>query len=359
MLPDDFHLETRYHYTQLNNSEKKLYLFLVELFLARKYRFLYPVFEESVPDDPEIRALPRFYFDHEEFVDSFKVYRAVLWDCPEFYYVCVSEMHFEENGVVSFLGAPGYTDEEIDHYNRLLDEILHRFDHIEDAFELELAVHDYILREFDYDDFDRTEAVVERGEVFHVVSLLKTGRGACAAFASLMQFVLQRRGVPVIYLVSTTKDDEEGDLHAWLAVKISGEYYHLDVTFNEGETQDPEMPQYTSFNITDAEAEEAYWLPREEYPDLVCTATEANYYHRRGLYFKTVEEIERALSAFCVLNEGKGEACYFYFRTAPELEVETVKQAVCRTIPPSVDGYRSTFYGDGDYYALGIHYHTS
>ena len=357
MLPDDFHLEARYHYTQLNDSEKELYLFLVELFLARKFSFFYPVFEDSVPDDPEICALPRFHFNPKEFVDTTKVYRAVVWDCPELYYLSNYAMHYDGDGLFSFRSNCDYTysNEELDEYDRLLDEFLHLFDDIEDDFELELAVHDCILRKFDYDDFGMTGELFERGEIFNVISLLKTGRGVCAAFAGLMQFVLQRRGIPVIYLVAPAKDDEEGDLHAWLAVKIDGEYYHLDVTFDEGDTPDPEMPQYIHFNITDAEAEESHCLPREEYPDLVCTATAANYYHRRGLYFSTPEEITLAVSEFCALHEGERETCYYYFRVAPGLETKEVKRAVLRGISPTVDG-KSAFYCDGDYCALSVRY---
>ena len=88
----------------------------------------------------------------------------------------------------------------------------------------------------------------------------------------------------------------------------------LDVTFDETITLDPELPQYQYFNITDEEARESHGFRPEEYPGIVCTATAANYYHRLGLFYRTADEVEDAVLAFCRRHEGCGDVRYFYFR---------------------------------------------
>jgi len=357
MLPADLHLETRYHYTRLNENEKRLYVFWVELFLKEQFDFIY-TYTDKLKDDEEPAGLPVFRYDMyatEDFISEPAVLSAIQDDWPELYYITSSCYDFFPHNVMSITrGRDDYTSEEIAELNARLDEILHSFDHIEDDFELEVAVHDYITREFDYDYGVDTYDEKRKRECFTVAGMLKYGCGVCAAFAALMQFVLQRRGIPVVNLTGDAGAPGDVDLHAWLAVKIKGNYYHLDITFNEGRTKNPEFPQYMFFNVTDEEIRADHVFNYDDYPGIVCSCTDYNYFRGRGLYFTTEEEITAAVQKFVNDNIDCPDNLYYYFRVPTDFEEKSIRSAL-REAMRRVDGKITIGYLDeGGYYALEI-----
>jgi transglutaminase-like putative cysteine protease len=375
MLPADFHPEARYHYTRLEPLAQEFYLFAVDCLLSRQYRFFFASDEECLSKEEEFRDLPKFVHPDAETIYPYYVFEAITLDCPELYYTGNAYIHFDvyrslfqfscedvDYTQIDFAQEPpfvyptavSYTEEEIDALNARLDAILHRFDGIDDPFQLELAVHQFVTGSYDYEYDHELLTGRDQAEIFTVAGPLKRGRGVCAALAALVQFVLQRRGIPVANLVAPAKiEDGEDELvdHAWLAVQIDGEWYHLDVTFDESDTLDPELPQYKHFNVTDEEAREGHVFHSEKFPGIVCTATAANYYHRLGLFYRTAEEIRRAVLDFCRRHEGCGDVRYFYFRYEGLTEDEVgaaIREASLWAIIPS----RSLCIPDEGYCAL-------
>lgn len=336
MIPEDFYLENRYYYKRLNRGEKDLYRFLVELFLQRKREFIFTFSDSWVADVPEAKDIPIFvYIDYEEFVDLYKTYEYIMWDCPEFYYLSQDVFDFDmETGIHRIGGKnPFYTVEEIDKLDKLLYGILHNFDHIIDPFELELEVHDYITRNFDYDPKAHgVERLGERDfeEMFTIAGFLKTGKAVCAAFSRLMQFVLLRRGIEAAYVIADAGSEEDGiESHAWLVVKLGGHYYHLDVTFNEGGTLETQSTQYEHFNVPTEEILDDHFFKAEEYPDIICDHTEYNYYNMLGLYFETYEQIIKGLEKHLdSLNLVHGQTYNFYFKYSRELDLQKIVRSL-------------------------------
>lgn len=316
----DLLLDTRYFYNNtLSGQEKRLYRFMASLLLERRYKFYYVIDPALLPDDksPEI---PRFFLSFgpsDESCDLEKTIEALHWDFPEIFYANALFFEVDPDYLVHLGGKrmPVYTDEEIDEISRALHALSHRFDLISDEFELELAVHDYITREFDYDDLVDERTGREYKECFNVVGLIKRGVGVCGALSFLMQFILQQHGITVANIVKALADDDE-IYHSWLAVRIDGKFYHVDITFDEAESTSPDEPQYTSFNITDDEIFETHSALGDAYPNIVCNSIDANYYVRKGLYFKTAEALIQAMKDFIFrYRDSSRDTLYFYFRT--------------------------------------------
>ena len=332
----DLHLETRYQYSLLDEQEKALYLRMLDCFFGRATRF---------------RLIPE-----EIGVDIYKVFEAIRCDFPELFAVSyadivltVPEEEEDPYGPIiweyALVNGTVYTEEEYNELEKRLDDFLHLFDGIDDPFELEVAVYDYVIEHFAYashalprlDEIDRgTAEPTERAdmEVFTVAGPLKTGYGVCAAYTRLVQFVLQQHGVPAAY-ISAPSMGEEGEAntliyHAWLAVKLDGEYYHLDVTFDDTDGDDEGNFPYSHFNITDDEVDDDHIISDMEkaYPGIVCRATTYNYYHRRGLYFETADEV--ALAAFRFANDWDGvtEERIFYCRFTPGITEDEIRARI-------------------------------
>ena len=363
MLPSYFNLEKRFYYNRLNPYEKALYGFWVESLLRGYRKLIYLPSEEYAPNAEESGYAPCFFYGaYGNDIDYCKVWSYMIYDCPELYFIYHYTLGVDrENHTLYFGGdTPDYSDGEIEEINAKLEEILHIFDGISDPFLLELAVHDYITKQYEFDFEGRAEiekdgVVMDRRfyEKFTVVGLLKRGCAVCGGFIKLLQFVLQCRGFEVANILDIAGD--YGRLHSWLAVKLDGKYYHLDLTFNEGSTLDLDYPQYKYFNITDEEIWQDHEFSYEKYPEILCNSTEFNYYHKMGLFFKTKEEITEAVDKHIKSMPSITSHSRFYFRTPKDLELKTVSYAIGNALKQNGMPMASTSFTDEDgYYALEI-----
>ena len=227
-------------------------------------------------------------------------------------------LKISEDGTETIIEKTYYTREEAEWLLAKLDAVYHSFDEISDPFELELAAYTYAIENFEYAREHNDFTGKEFDEFFTVAGLMRNGRGVCAAYARFIQYILQRRGIPAVQILQNTEEGNDDTGHAWLAVMIDGEYYHLDVTYDEGDEKDPDRFPYCHFNVTDDEIAADRDLDRSLYPDIVCHATAANYYHRRGLYFMTDDEVIEGVRRFARECEPTDkDSLYFYFRMPP------------------------------------------
>jgi hypothetical protein len=280
---------------------------------------------------------------YDDYLDFNKVYEALIWDTPELFYIQHLYDVYRADGTYTIgdEGQPVYTDGEIAEINQRLEEILHRFDGIEDEFELELAVHDFITESYDFEEqypFEEQKNHPEWAQdmryhdIFTVAGAVKTGKAVCGGLIRMAQLILQRKGMEVANIVSDFVEDGEKGIHSWLAVKIEGEWYHLDLTVNECETQDKDYPQYTHFNVTDEEISVDHVLVPELYPGITCTATSANYYVKKGLYFTMPEQIENAFYEYMKDKIAWEKTHYYYFRTPKEMDNMSAYKALARGV---------------------------
>ena len=302
--------EERYYYRHLDPLARTLYLRILENYLRLDFSYSYRGDEERLA--------------------SFRAFEAIRWDYPELFPIQmtlgvgitvenVDEYYREdEDGTVTTTHGVYYTREETQSILERLDAVYHEFDGITDPFELELAAYRYAIENFEYEHEHESLEGKAQDEIFTLAGLMKNGRGVCAAYARFIQYILGRRGIPAVPIIQNNERGNDESGHAWLAVMIDGEYYHLDVTFDEGDEKDPECFPYSHFNITDGEIDDDRDFDRSLYPDIVCRATAANYYRRRGLYFETDDEALRGARRFATENEPTDrEHLYFYFRMPP------------------------------------------
>lgn len=87
------------------------------------------------------------------------------------------------------------------------------------------AVHDYIVRAHDYE-------METDGSPFTVYTFMHEKQGVCMAYALLFEKMMEQLAIPCYYVVGHA--DGEGDMgHAWNMVQLDGEWYHVDVTWND------------------------------------------------------------------------------------------------------------------------------
>ena len=104
-----------------------------------------------------------------------------------------------------------------------------------------LYLHDRICR---FTEYDKTL------ESDNIYSLLKSGRGTCQAYTLAYIAVLRECGVEAHYVASDTIE------HIWNYVKIDGEWYHADLTWDDSATAQSGTVSKRHFLLSDKAAEE-------------------------------------------------------------------------------------------------------
>ena len=76
-------------------------------------------------------------------------------------------------------------------------------------------------------------------------SAIAGGKTVCAGYAAAFTYYMQRLGIPSIIL-----EGYAGENHAWNIVKLYGEYYEMDVTWDDPLNNPSNKYYYNYFNIT-------------------------------------------------------------------------------------------------------------
>lgn len=120
-------------------------------------------------------------------------------------------------------------------FHAAAEEILAEAEKLENDYEKELAVHDALLDRIEYD----LQAPLNQS----AYSALAGGRTVCAGYARAFQYLMTQLGVPCYYCTGYA-----GQNHAWNIIRLDGEYYNADTTWD-----DTDPGTYDYFNRTDSE----------------------------------------------------------------------------------------------------------
>ena len=175
-------------------------------------------------------------------------------------------------------------------------------------FDRELYLHDWLLEncEYDgeaYDEYLESGLIEGFNESYTAYGALVNGKATCAGYARAMQLLLSETGIESRFITGVRNDEEVGEAvaHAWNVVFIDGAAYHLDATWNDRDLWGIKDSAYSpvkdgnkqGFYDVKNRTEHKYFNVNEEtvsrdhwgFAPQLCTATDANYYFRKGLDF--------------------------------------------------------------------------
>ena len=99
-------------------------------------------------------------------------------------------------------------------------------------YEKEWAVYRWLIREVDYDWRQNDPAQTAPRASFEPFGALVWGQAVCLGYATTFQLFMDLLGIECITVVGAAFDSE-GD-HAWNMVKLDGEWYCVDATWDLG-----------------------------------------------------------------------------------------------------------------------------
>lgn len=115
--------------------------------------------------------------------------------------------------------------------------------------EKEIAIHDYVVKNTVYDYKNYLNNTIPP-ESYSVYGVLMKGIGVCDGYAKTMDLLLNMAGIET-YIIG---GKGLGEPHAWNIVKIDGEYYHLDSTWDDpAPDMGPNYVRHTYLNLSDKE----------------------------------------------------------------------------------------------------------
>ena len=120
-------------------------------------------------------------------------------------------------------------------------------------YETELALHDWLMANGKYDDLSRDNvAHIGRPNNADPYGMLVDGYGICLGFATTFQLLMDLAGIECITVIGAAYDSTAD--HAWNMVKLDGEWYCVDVTWNNSyeDAGGSAAASHRYFNVTSA-----------------------------------------------------------------------------------------------------------
>ena len=178
--------------------------------------------------------------------DIANIVYSVYYDHPELFWVD-SSLYYYMNGsgivtslTVYFNGTANNLKQSQQNFEKAIAPLINLASSLpEDAQKVKL-VHDYLTNTIQY----------VSGSQYNqsAYSAIVNGQTVCAGYAHAFQYCMQKLGIPAAYIVGYA-----GEAHAWNLLQLGGEYYCMDVTWDDPLGNPPTTYYYDYFNITDAQ----------------------------------------------------------------------------------------------------------
>lgn len=300
----DTETNVRYYYNRLSDNAKIAYTLIVPEMYKHAQSIEIPMITEA-----ELTALNY----------------AVSYDNPDL--ICYSaECNVRTEGNKYYF-EPEYshTQEECDRLTSELktevDKVVKQAQSLSSDYEKEKYVHDYICEKCEYVLTDKLKTTS--------YDALIGGEAVCEGYARAAQLLLNRLGIENYLIIGDARDDDgniEG--HMWNIVKINGNNYHLDVTWDDTDQSDsPDIKTHIYFNLTTKQISQNHFNmnPAENN----CTADEFNYAKAEGLLFgNNTSTLKTNLEAEVVRNYSNGTSYVEVFAVSPEAYAAIYKSLV-------------------------------
>lgn len=126
-----------------------------------------------------------------------------------------------------------------------------------------VAVHDYIARTFTYD-------LNTTGSPYAVYTFMKEKHGVCMAYALLFEKMMEMLNIPCYYVIGQAEGESDAG-HAWNMVELDGQWYHVDVTWDDLSSKSKiHQIRYRYFLVSDDKMKKDHIWNLRDYPP--CTS---------------------------------------------------------------------------------------
>ena len=147
------------------------------------------------------------------------------------------------------------------------------------------TIHDYLVLTvaYDYENFVKNNVSEDSFEAF---GALINKVAVCDGYTKSMALLLNKIGIQTIQVSGSGN----GGSHSWNMVKIEGQYYHIDTTWDDPVPNKPESVQYNYFLKNNKQLKVDHQWDETAYP--IANSSKYNYFHnmsklveKDGMYY--------------------------------------------------------------------------
>jgi len=255
-----------YYYDQLNKEQQRAYYAMKEGLLNLQDSFAVPMLSNKELSD---------------------IYFMIRMDCPEiFYSVSFTYQFYPDSSAVEMKPRYLFTKNKIKEHRQAMESRVKKLAH--QAADLdekgkELFIHDFIVKNVKYDKLKK--------EYSHeIIGALGNGVAVCEGIAKAVKILCDELKLWCIIAVSEANPDKGIRYrHAWNVIRIGGQYYHLDVTFDNTLSKEDTV-RYDYVNLSDKQ------IFRDHEPVIwkvpTCGDNDNFFYKAKKLSWTTLEEVQ-------------------------------------------------------------------
>ncbi len=322
---DEGHQE--YYFSLLTEEEKRVYREMLQGIRQRKEEFYLTVSDETLID---------------------KVYHGILKDHPELFWIHnrqpVYRTAYPGKDYCSFSPGYTYTEQEMQEIQQSMEaafqEICIRTADTANDYEKIKEVYTYLIDTVDYVSMEDDQ---------NIAGVFWKKQAVCAGYARAVQYLLERLGIPCIYVEGDTAGSTEG--HAWNIVLIDGQYYYVDATngdqpeFLEGDAVELVEHKTTMYDYLCPfpEEYERIYTASPEFPVPECTAVDKNFYVLNQGCFEVYDRQE--LYEYCQMRLDNGAAVVRFKFSSQEAYNEAYREWIQESYINHIAEYYLQIYG--------------
>lgn len=179
-------------------------------------------------------------------IDS--IVHAVYYDNPELFWIDASYRYgyTSDNRVtdvtIAFNTLAGNIEAAKANFDSAAQELIAQAEGLASDVEKEKFVHDAIVANVDYQ--------LGSAQNQSAYSALVTKRSVCAGYSRAFQYIMMKLGIPCYYCVGFAGED-----HAWNIIGLDGDFYNVDLSWDDPIGSAPGEIHYEYYNITDDQIE--------------------------------------------------------------------------------------------------------
>ncbi len=276
-----------YYFEKLSNEEKELYIKLANTikdfdnsFVVEKENFKEKDFQESLG-----KVVNYFLNDHPEvfYLNSEYKYNEYESLFRHEYIVTISYLYKDKNEIIN----------EIEELDKKMNDILEKIKYT-DEYEIELAIHDYIIQNAVYDYNKKDE------NIHNIYGALITKKAVCDGFSKALNILLERKNIDSLMVIGSL----ENQPHAWSLVKLDENYYHTDITSDISVNKADNIIIHTYLNRTTEDIKKTHKIAEEE----ILPKSELdnkNYYIKNNLVIDSDKNVSSQLKKIASQSRNK------------------------------------------------------
>lgn len=259
-----------YYYEQLNKEQQRAYYAMREGLRNMQDSFAVPMLSQKELSD---------------------IYFMIRMDCPEiFYSVTFSYKYYTDSTMVEMVPKYLFAKDKIREHRQAMEarvkKLARQAANLSER-EKELFIHDFIVKNVKYDKLKK--------EYSHeIIGALGNGVAVCEGMAKAVKVLCDELNIWCVIALSETNQDKGIQYrHAWNVIRIDGQYYHLDVTFDNTLSKDDTI-RYDYVNLSDKQ------IFRDHEPVIwkmpPCSDGDHFYYREKKVSWTTLEEVQKRTS---------------------------------------------------------------